>query len=99
MGEKKRSLKDLFFRFFDEHESPLEKKGKYIDWDYFLEYGNNELKIISRKTFIDLDQSGLGTEKILVLVSILRYMISNLIYIKKRKNIIPIVLNQLISID
>ena len=53
MGEKKRSLKDLFFRFFDEHESPLEKKGKYIDWDYFLEYGNNELKIISRKTFID----------------------------------------------
>jgi len=47
----KKSLKALFFEFFNEHEPVLEFQGKYIDWDYFQKLAGDELKKIKRKTF------------------------------------------------
>ncbi|MFX1500215.1 MAG: hypothetical protein ACFFDH_04535 [Promethearchaeota archaeon] len=48
---KKKSLKDLFFKFFSKNEQLLEDKGKYIDWTYFQKHVSNELNKIKVKTF------------------------------------------------
>jgi len=50
---KNRSLKEQFFKFFDEHERVLEGKGQHIDWEYFKGNVPNGLKEFNAKLFHD----------------------------------------------
>ncbi len=47
----KKSLKTLFFEFFDEYEHVVESNGRYIDWNYFHKHADGELKKLKRSTF------------------------------------------------
>ncbi len=46
-----KSLKELFFEFLNLHELILEKKGRYIDWNYFQKHASDELQKVHVKTF------------------------------------------------
>lgn len=49
----KKSLKALFFEFFDGYEHILESDGRYIDWYYFQKHVGGELNKFKRGTFSD----------------------------------------------